>query len=213
MYINRNAEHLHFWECFPSCVVMDLWYRSLSLYGKYEHRTTLHYGHINLVVIHFMEPGDYQDAPISKILQFIRSVGLLEGRNRGECTIDLGKVAVHGPIKAYPLFIHSFIQASLASLYDFIWQFYKVALCAGHQVNLERRNCPCHVYSLPSSILLVTIFTVMHTAVIHYPCCFLSALFQVHIFILEVYPLVTLEKILPFKRTITLCTAKCQDEL
>jgi hypothetical protein len=26
-----------------------------------------------------MEPGEYQDAPISEILHFIRSVGLLEG--------------------------------------------------------------------------------------------------------------------------------------
>jgi hypothetical protein len=32
-----------------------------------------HLGH------YFMEPGDYQDAPISKILHFIQSVGLLEG--------------------------------------------------------------------------------------------------------------------------------------
>jgi hypothetical protein len=62
-----------------------------------------HLGH------YFMEPGDYQDAPISKILHFIRSVGLLEGWNRGGRTIDLGKVAVHGPSGAYPLFIHSFI--------------------------------------------------------------------------------------------------------
>jgi hypothetical protein len=28
---------------------------------------------------YFMGPGDYQDAPISQILHFIRSVGLLEG--------------------------------------------------------------------------------------------------------------------------------------
>jgi hypothetical protein len=32
-----------------------------------------HLGH------YFMEPGDYQDTPISQILYFIRSVGLLEG--------------------------------------------------------------------------------------------------------------------------------------
>jgi hypothetical protein len=32
-----------------------------------------HLGH------YFMEPGDCQDAPVSKILHFIRSVGLLEG--------------------------------------------------------------------------------------------------------------------------------------
>jgi hypothetical protein len=27
----------------------------------------------------FMEPGDYYDAPISKVLQFIRNVGLIRG--------------------------------------------------------------------------------------------------------------------------------------
>jgi hypothetical protein len=32
-----------------------------------------HLGH------YFMEPGDYQEAPVSKILHFIRSVRLLEG--------------------------------------------------------------------------------------------------------------------------------------
>jgi hypothetical protein len=32
----------------------------------------IHLGH------YFIEPGDYQDTPISKILHFIRSVGLLE---------------------------------------------------------------------------------------------------------------------------------------
>jgi hypothetical protein len=60
-----------------------------------------HLGH------YFMEPGDYHDAPINQILHFVRSVGLLEGWNRGRCTIDLGKVAVHGPIWASPC---SFIQ-------------------------------------------------------------------------------------------------------
>jgi hypothetical protein len=37
-----------------------------------------------------MEPGDYQDAPLSRILHFVQSiqVGLLKGRNRGGCTID-----------------------------------------------------------------------------------------------------------------------------
>jgi hypothetical protein len=72
-----------------------------------------HLGH------YFMEPGDYQDAPISKILHFIRSVGVLEGWNRGGCTIDLCKVVVQEPIKAYPLFIHSFIDKGLKSRHNF----------------------------------------------------------------------------------------------
>jgi hypothetical protein len=41
-----------------------------------------HLGH------YFMEPDDYQDAPVSKVLHSIQSVGLLEGWNRGGCTID-----------------------------------------------------------------------------------------------------------------------------
>jgi hypothetical protein len=60
---------------------------------------------------YFMGPGDYQDAPVSKILHFIRSVEFLEGWNREGCTIDLRKVAVQGPIKHYPLCIHSFIHS------------------------------------------------------------------------------------------------------
>jgi hypothetical protein len=43
-----------------------------------------HLGH------YFMEPGDYQDAPLSKILYFVQSVqvGLLKGKNIGGCTIE-----------------------------------------------------------------------------------------------------------------------------
>jgi hypothetical protein len=39
----------------------------------YSYLRFRHLGH------YFMEPGDYQDAPVSKILHFMRSVGLLEG--------------------------------------------------------------------------------------------------------------------------------------
>jgi hypothetical protein len=35
-----------------------------------------------------MEPGDYQDTPLSQILHFIRSVGLLQSWNKEGCTID-----------------------------------------------------------------------------------------------------------------------------
>jgi hypothetical protein len=37
---------------------------------------------------YFMEPGDYQDSPLSKTLHFVRSAGMLRGWNRGGCTID-----------------------------------------------------------------------------------------------------------------------------
>jgi hypothetical protein len=32
----------------------------------------------------FMEPSDYYDAPINKVLHFIRSVGLIECQLKGE---------------------------------------------------------------------------------------------------------------------------------
>jgi hypothetical protein len=43
---------------------------------EYEALAYLRFRHLDH---YFMEPGDYQDAPISKILHCIRSVGLLEG--------------------------------------------------------------------------------------------------------------------------------------
>jgi hypothetical protein len=55
-----------------------------------------------------MEPGDFYDVPIGKVLHFIRSVGLtkglLEGKhNRSEM------VAVLGPYEALPYYIHTYI--------------------------------------------------------------------------------------------------------
>jgi hypothetical protein len=44
--------------------------------GMYENKYQLNIGRLGH---YFMEPGDYEDAPVSKILHFIRSVGLLEG--------------------------------------------------------------------------------------------------------------------------------------
>jgi hypothetical protein len=68
-----------------------------------------HLGH------YFMEPGDYQDTPVRKILHFIRSVGLLEGWNRGGYTTDLERWWCKGQSKAYPLRIHSFIWSNAPS--------------------------------------------------------------------------------------------------
>jgi hypothetical protein len=49
---------------------------------------------------YFIEPGDYQDAPISKILHFIRSVGLLVGLNGGGWTIDIERSWCKGRFEA-----------------------------------------------------------------------------------------------------------------
>jgi hypothetical protein len=68
-----------------------------------------HLGH------YFMEPCDYQDAPVSRILHVIWSVGLLEGWNRGGCTIDLERSRCKSWSRAYPLCIHSFIHSFIHS--------------------------------------------------------------------------------------------------
>jgi hypothetical protein len=72
------------------------------------HLRCRHLGH------YFMGPGDYQNAPISKILHFVRSVGLLWVRNRGgsqQITDCRGARTAQG----LPL-IHSFIQAERSSI-------------------------------------------------------------------------------------------------
>jgi hypothetical protein len=54
----------------------------------------------------FMEPGDFYDVPIGKVLHFIRGVGLSKGKhNRSEI------VAVLGPIEALPYHIHTYIYS------------------------------------------------------------------------------------------------------
>jgi hypothetical protein len=59
-----------------------------------------------------MEPSDYYDAPINKVLYFIRSVGLIKGNQNEKHNRSL-KVACKGRIiMAYPLCIHSFIHSN-----------------------------------------------------------------------------------------------------
>jgi hypothetical protein len=57
----------------------------------------------------FMEPSDYYDAPINKVLHFIRGVGLI---NKGKHNRSL-KVALQGP-DLWPIphasYIHTYIQ-------------------------------------------------------------------------------------------------------
>jgi hypothetical protein len=106
--------------------------------------TAIAYLRFRHLVHYFMEPGDYQDAPVRKILHFIGSVGLLEGWNRGGCTIDLGKIAVQGPIKAYPLFIHSFIHTSPCLFTGcFVWSRRYVRNCCWTTISCG------HGYSKP----------------------------------------------------------------
>jgi hypothetical protein len=71
-----------------------------------------------------MEPGDRQDAPVSKILHFIWSVRLLKGWNRGGwgCMKTIEDCTARARL-GLPL-MHSFIQQSPYSLpYSMIlWQ-------------------------------------------------------------------------------------------
>jgi hypothetical protein len=52
------------------------------------------------------EPGDYQDTPLSKILHFVWSVGLLRGWNRRGYTVDYRWSWCKESVKANPLLLH-----------------------------------------------------------------------------------------------------------
>jgi hypothetical protein len=68
----------------------------------------LRFRHLGLF---FMEPSDYYEAPINKVLHFIRSVGLIKERvNQKENNNRSLKVAVQGPDYWGPLLVHSFIH-------------------------------------------------------------------------------------------------------
>jgi hypothetical protein len=60
----------------------------------------------------FMEPSDYYDAPIKKVLHFIQSVGLIKGYSKGEAQyIIYGRGARGRIIVAHPSYIYSFIHS------------------------------------------------------------------------------------------------------
>jgi hypothetical protein len=65
---------------------------------------------------YFMEPGDYHDAPISKVLRFIRSVGLIKGYIRTGRTNHDGRSA--RPDESLPtlyICIHTYIHIQAIS--------------------------------------------------------------------------------------------------
>jgi hypothetical protein len=53
-----------------------------------------------------MEPGDFYNVPISKVLHFIRSVGLTKVYSKGKHNRS-EMVAVLGPNEALPYYIHT----------------------------------------------------------------------------------------------------------
>jgi hypothetical protein len=57
----------------------------------------------------FMEPSDYYDAPINKVLHFIQSEGLIKGSQKRKHNRSQ-KVAVQGPDYCGPPLMHSFIH-------------------------------------------------------------------------------------------------------
>jgi hypothetical protein len=61
----------------------------------------LHLGH------YFIEPGDYQDAPLREILYFVWSVGLMRGWNRGRCRTDHWWLWCKDQSSPNPSFMHS----------------------------------------------------------------------------------------------------------
>jgi hypothetical protein len=114
---------------------------------------------------YFIEQGDHQDAPLSKILHFVWSVGLLRGWKRGGCTIDHWWSRCKGRSRPTP---YSFIYLMLHP--DFVTLVTKGLLfyCIKHlkQVLLEvyifrfifsyRRDCSASVALAQHATLRVT---------------------------------------------------------
>jgi ribonuclease HI len=63
----------------------------------------------------FMEPDDFYDVPIRKVLHFIRSVGLTKGYSKGKHNRS-EMVAVLGPNETLPYHIHTYILRQPATL-------------------------------------------------------------------------------------------------
>jgi hypothetical protein len=55
-----------------------------------------------------MEPGDFYEVPIGKVLHFIRSVGLTKGQSKGKHNRS-EMVAALEPNEALPYHIHTYI--------------------------------------------------------------------------------------------------------
>jgi hypothetical protein len=68
----------------------------------------------------FLEPGDFYDIPIGKVLHFIRSVGLTKGKSKGKHNRS-EMVTVLGPNEALPYHIHTYIQMTqfLCLIYEY----------------------------------------------------------------------------------------------
>jgi hypothetical protein len=85
---------------------------------------------------YLMEPGDYWDAHVSKILHFIQSIGLLKGWNRGWCTTDHWRPQCKGQSRPtlyafiHP-FIHSFVRSFMIPKYFLrkLWWLGNKMLC------------------------------------------------------------------------------------
>jgi hypothetical protein len=57
---------------------------------------------------HFMKPGDFEDISVSKILQFVQSVGLLNGRAKGRHKSFI-TIKVHGSLVPTLLYFFSIL--------------------------------------------------------------------------------------------------------
>jgi hypothetical protein len=56
-----------------------------------------------------MEPSDFYDAPLSKVLHFILSVGLTKGLSKGKHKRSV-MVVVQRPDVAHPSYIHTYFN-------------------------------------------------------------------------------------------------------
>jgi hypothetical protein len=127
-----------------------------------------------------MEPGDYQDAPLSKILHCIWSVGLLEGWNRGACAIDLERSWCKGRSKAYPLCIHSTQKTKLfitiACRTIDLWNWKEDFLSsAGNSLKVQigvpfytSHHITLYYISIYINVQYITLESILHYNILHF---------------------------------------------
>jgi hypothetical protein len=57
--------------------------------------------------LEYMQPGEYLDVPIGKVLHIVQRSGLLGAEQRGTHSRSLMVVMVHGLVRVHTLLIHS----------------------------------------------------------------------------------------------------------
>jgi hypothetical protein len=67
-YVYKSKCIAHFWKCFSSHIVLQLWFRSLPLYDRYT-KNGLHFEKWSFIVIHFLSAEHTQHCKWDHVLQ------------------------------------------------------------------------------------------------------------------------------------------------